>query len=123
VEGNQQLIERLVANLIDNAIHHNRAGGWVAVTTVIEAGEAILTVANSGLVIPPEEIERLLRPFHRLGADRVGHGDGHGLGLSIINAIATAHGATLTIHSQPEGGLQAEVRFTVPFGRLIKDAG
>jgi signal transduction histidine kinase len=109
--GDPRLIERLVANLLDNAIRHNTAGGWVAVTTAAAAGEAVLTVANSGPAIAPEEIERLLRPFHRLGADRVGHGDGHGLGLSIVAAIATAHGATLSVHPQADGGLRAEVRF------------
>jgi signal transduction histidine kinase len=109
--GDPRLIDHLVANLLDNAIHHNTAGGWVAVTTVAEAGAAVLTVANSGPVIAAEEVERLLRPFQRLGADRTGHGDGHGLGLSIVAAIATAHGATLTVRPRPEGGLRAEVSF------------
>jgi signal transduction histidine kinase len=109
--GDPRLIERLVANLLDNAIRHNTAGGWVAVTTAAEAEEAVLTVANSGPAIAPEEVERLLRPFHRLGAERVGHGDGHGLGLSIVAAIATAHGATLSVQPQADGGLRAEVRF------------
>jgi signal transduction histidine kinase len=109
--GDPRLIERLVANLLDNAIHHNVANGWVAVTTATQAAEAVLTVANSGPVIAAEEVERLLRPFNRLGANRLGHGDGHGLGLSIVAAIATAHGATLSVHPQPGGGLRAEVRF------------
>jgi len=111
--GDPRLIERLVANLIDNAVRHNTAGGWVAVTTAVEAGEAVLAVANSGPVIAPEEVERLLRPFRRLGADRIGQGDGQGLGLSIVAAIATAHGARLSVDPQPEGGLRAEVRFKV----------
>ena len=109
--GDPRLIERLVANLLDNAIRHNGADGWVAVTTATEAGAAVLTVANSGPVIAPEEVERLLQPFRRLGADRVGRRDGHGLGLSIVAAVATAHGATLRVHAQPDGGLRAEVRF------------
>jgi signal transduction histidine kinase len=109
--GDPRLIERLVANLLDNAVRHNTAGGWVEVATATEAGQAVLTVANSGPVIAAEEVERLLRPFHRLGADRVGHGDGLGLGLSIVAAIATAHGATLSVRPQAEGGLRAEVRF------------
>ncbi|MGA2455691.1 MAG: ATP-binding protein [Solirubrobacteraceae bacterium] len=71
----------------------------------------MLTVANSGPVIAADEVERLLRPFHRLGGERVRHGDGHGLGLSIVAAIATAHGARLSVTPQPEGGLRVEVRF------------
>jgi signal transduction histidine kinase len=109
--GDPRLVERLVANLLDNAVRHNTPGGWIAVTTASEGGEAILTVANSGPVIAPEEVEQLLRPFHRLGADRIGHGDGVGLGLSIVAAIATAHGATLSVRPQADGGLRAEVRF------------
>ena len=109
--GDPRLIERLVANLLDNAIHHNTAQGWIAVTTAVNAGQAVLSVANSGAVIAPEKIERLVRPFHRLGVDRTGHGDRHGLGLSIVTAIATAHGATVSVHPQPAGGLWAEVRF------------
>jgi len=109
--GDPRLIERLVANLIDNAIHHNTAHGWVAVTTAVEAEQAVLTVSNSGPVIAPEDVDRLLRPFQRLGPDRIGHGEGLGLGLSIVSAIASAHGASLAAHAQPAGGLQAEVRF------------
>jgi signal transduction histidine kinase len=109
--GDPRLIERLVANLLDNAIRHNTSGGWIAVTTSIEAEEAVLTVTNSGAVVAAEDVERLLRPFHRLGPDRVGHGDGHGLGLSIVVAIATAHAATLEVKPQDEGGLRVELRF------------
>lgn len=109
--GDRRLIERLIANLLDNAIHHNSPNGWVTVATTVGAGEAILTISNSGPVIAPEEVSSLIRPFQRLGTDRTGHGDGHGLGLSIVDAIATAHGATLSVHPHAAGGLQAEVRF------------
>jgi signal transduction histidine kinase len=109
--GDTRLVERLVANLLDNAIQHNTAGGWVKVTTAPAGTEAVLTVANGGPVIAAADVERLVRPFQRLGAARVGHGDGHGLGLSIVAAIATAHGASLSVTAQPQGGLQAEVRF------------
>ena len=75
VEGNRRLIEQLVANLLDNAIDHNVAGGCVDVTTTTREGQAILSVANDGLVIPAEELDRLQQPFQRLGAERTGHGD------------------------------------------------
>jgi signal transduction histidine kinase len=114
--GDPRLVERLVANLVDNAIVHNTAGGWVTATSTLEGGQAIVRVCNSGPTIAPEELEQLTRPFHRLGTARTGHGDdrGHGLGLSIIAAIATAHGATLDFQAQPAGGLQVEVRFPGP---------
>jgi signal transduction histidine kinase len=111
ITGDRRLIERLVANLIDNAIQHNGQDGWVTVATVLEAEEAVLTVSNSGPVIASGEIASLVRPFQRLGADRTAHDGGHGLGLSIVEAIAIAHGAELAVHAQPAGGLRVEVRF------------
>jgi signal transduction histidine kinase len=108
--GDPRLLERLVANLVDNAIEHNSHGGSIAVATGLDAGEAHVTVTNSGPVIATDEVERLLRPFQRLGAARVGHGAGHGLGLSIVAAIATAHGASVSVVPRPGGGLRAEVR-------------
>jgi signal transduction histidine kinase len=111
IDGDRRLVERLIANLLDNAIHHNRPHGWVTVASSSEVGEAVLTIANSGPVIAPDELASLVRPFQRLGTDRTGHDGGHGLGLSIVDAIATAHGATLAVHAQPTGGLRLEVRF------------
>jgi len=114
IVGDRRLVERLIANLIDNAIRHNSQHGWLTVASSLEAGEALLTVANSGPVIPPEELGVLARPFQRLGPDRVSQDAGHGLGLSIVDAIATAHGASLAVHAQPAGGLRVEVRFKGP---------
>jgi signal transduction histidine kinase len=114
VEGNPQLVERLVANLIDNAIAHNLAGGRIDVTTASTAGQAVLSVANDGPVIALDELDRLQQPFQRLGTARTSHGDGHGLGLSIVHAIATAHGATLAVHPEPAGGLHVTIRFPNP---------
>jgi signal transduction histidine kinase len=115
--GDPRLAERMVANLIDNALHHNLAGGWVEVTATTRAGHAILTVANTGPEIPATEAGRLLRPFQRLGTDRTGHGRGLGLGLSIVQAIADTHGATLTVTPRPGGGLRVEVAFPDPAAR------
>jgi len=109
--GDRRLIERLIANLLENAIHHNSPRGWVTVATALDAGSAVLSISNSGPVIEPEELSSLMRPFQRLGTERTGHGEGHGLGLSIVSAIATAHGATLAVQPQAAGGLRVEVRF------------
>jgi len=105
------LIERLVANLLDNAVQHNIPAGTIELTTGTRDGRAVLSVANSGPAIPPAQIDQLFQPFQRLGAIRTNHSSGHGLGLSIVRAIATAHGATLTAHARPEGGLHIEVTF------------
>jgi signal transduction histidine kinase len=115
--GDPRLAERLVANLLDNALRYNQPHGRIDVTTTAKAGQAVLSVANSGPPIPPEEIERLFRPFQRLGADRTDQSDGLGLGLSIVHAIAAAHDATLTAHAQPGGGLDIEVGFPSSNGR------
>jgi signal transduction histidine kinase len=100
-----------VANLLDNALLHNVAGGWVEVETGIRAGRGVISISNGGPAILPEEVKRLFQPFQRIAPDRAGHSDGHGLGLSIVRAIATAHGATLTVRARREGGLAVEVSF------------
>jgi len=111
VLGDPDLIERLAVNLIDNAVRHNTAGGTVQLTTGQQDGRAVISVANTGPVIPPAEVTRLFRPFERLATPRASNGNGHGLGLSIIAAIADAHDATITAHAQPEGGLRIRVSF------------
>jgi signal transduction histidine kinase len=115
VSGDPSLAERLIANLVDNALRHNVEGGRVYVATETQAGCAVLVAVNSGPVIPPQDIERLFEPFWRAGADRTRSRDGHGLGLSIVRAVAEAHGATVVITSQPEGGLGVEVNFPAPY--------
>jgi signal transduction histidine kinase len=109
--GDPRLAERLIANLVDNALRHNAPGGYVEVVTGTRDSHAVLSVTNTGPMVPASAVDRILQPFQRLGTDRTGHGDGLGLGLSIVQAIAQAHGATLTIRPQPSGGLQAEVSF------------
>jgi signal transduction histidine kinase len=112
--GDPSLAESLVANLVDNAIQHNRDGGRVEISTAITGGLAIVSVSNTGTLIPPDEVGRLFQPFQRLGAERIRHGGGHGLGLAIVRAIAGVHGATLTANARPEGGLDIEVSFPPP---------
>ncbi|MEU4447173.1 ATP-binding protein [Actinosynnema sp. NPDC050801] len=108
VVGDPVLLERLVRNLVDNAIRHNRRDGWVDVS----AGPGALVVANTGPKIEPYEVEGLFRPFRRLDRVATTTGDrGLGLGLSIVRAIATAHGATVTATPGADGGLAVAVRF------------
>ena len=111
VSGEASLVESLVANLLDNAIRHNVPGGAVDISTATTSLGARLSIGNTGPSIPPDELERLFRPFQRLGRPRVGLGDGHGLGLTIVQAIASAHGADLTARPRPRGGLDVEVVF------------
>jgi signal transduction histidine kinase len=112
--GDPSLVESLVANLVDNALRHNTTGGWVEISTTTRLGWATISVSNTGGVIPPDEVDRLFQPLQRLGDERIRLTDGHGLGLAIVRAIATAHGATLTARSRPEGGLNTEVSFPAP---------
>jgi len=110
--GDPRLLERLVANLLDNAIRHNIPQGHVEVTTGIRHQRAFLIVANSGPTIPPEDVPRLLQPFQRRHGARTTHGSGNGLGLAIVDAIAAAHRATLSAEPHPGGGLTVEVSFS-----------
>lgn len=112
-QGDPGLIEILVTNLVDNAVRHNVPDGRVAVSTSTVDGRATLTVTNTGPVVPPDEVERLFEPFQRLGGARLRHADGHGLGLAIVRAIATAHGATVTASPNPDGGLTVTVVFPI----------
>jgi two-component system, OmpR family, sensor histidine kinase VanS len=105
LEGDRPLIERLVANLLENAVRHNEPGGRVEVTT----RRGLVRVANTGPAIAAEDVRRLAEPFERLHRDC--DGPGAGLGLSIVHAVAEAHAAQLTLRPRAGGGLVAEVAF------------
>lgn len=108
--GDPALVERLVANLVDNAMRYNVPGGSVEVATGSRDGQAMISVSNTGPVVPPEQVTRLLEPFQRL--DRSARDDGHhGLGLSIAHAIALAHDGTLSALPRPGGGLVVRAAF------------
>ena len=111
ISGDRRLAERLVSNLVENAIHYNVAHGEVHVRVRTRAGQAELEVANTGPVVAAEDIERLLQPFQRLTPDRTSLREGLGLGLAIVAAIAAAHHAVLDVQAREHGGLQIEVRF------------
>ncbi|MFC3493452.1 sensor histidine kinase [Glycomyces rhizosphaerae] len=111
--GEPVLLERLVQNLVENAIRYNTPeNGWVRVTTRMGGdGSAVLEVSNSGPVVPAFEVESLFEPFRRLGTARLATASkGAGLGLSIVRAVAKAHGGEAAAKALPEGGLLVTVR-------------
>jgi signal transduction histidine kinase len=109
VEGNAALLGRMVDNVIDNAIGHNRDGGWIRVATGDDGRVARLVVETGGDVLDQRQVAELAQPFRRLGADRTGSESGAGLGLSIVAAVAAAHGGTLDLRARPEGGLRVAI--------------
>jgi signal transduction histidine kinase len=102
--GNRLLLERLVGNLVDNAVRHNIRSGWISIRTGTGGSQARFEIANSGPVIPQELVPALFEPFRRVEV-RTGVHDGTGLGLAIVRSIGTAHGARVEAHSLPAGGL------------------
>ena len=109
--GDPRLVERLAANLVSNAVRHNHPGGRLSVSTRTAAGRAILTVTNTGPALSPDDLGRLFEPFQRLDGARTSRGDGLGLGLSIVKAIADAHAATIATSLPADGGLSVQVSF------------
>src|SRR5215469_15107275 len=111
--GDVKLLERMVWNLVDNAVRHNEPGGWIRVTTgVVSAStgpeQAFLRIANSGAAVPAESVAAIFEPFRRL-AGRTGSQDGVGLGLSIVRSVSTAHDARLDARPMDGGGLEVFV--------------
>ncbi|MFC5829560.1 sensor histidine kinase [Nonomuraea insulae] len=111
--GEAVLVERLVQNLLENAIRHNHPKGEVWVTTRQRTDQVELVVANTGLQVPSYEIETIFQPFRRLHGDRLRSDRGSGLGLSIVRVIAEAHGGTVTARPREEGGLTITVELPV----------
>jgi signal transduction histidine kinase len=109
------LLERLVENLADNGIRHNRPGGWLAILTASHGDTVTLIAESSGSQITAEQAASLFEPFRRLHADRVGSARGSGLGLSIVRAVARAHAGEATASPVAGGGLRVTV--TLPAAR------
>ncbi|QUQ63726.1 sensor histidine kinase [Kutzneria sp. CA-103260] len=106
VLGDSVLLERMIGNLVHNAVKYNLPNGWVRVEL---ADRPSITVANGGEVIPAAVAPTLFEPFRRMAGERSAKQGGSGLGLSIVRAIATAHGGTATARANPDGGLTVEV--------------
>jgi len=108
VHGEPHLLERMVANLIDNGIRHNTPGGYVDISTYTDGETAHLVVRNGGAVIDPAAAQELTEPFRRLNRSA----RGFGLGLSIVQSVAQAHHGRVELVAPPDGGL--EVHVTLP---------
>jgi signal transduction histidine kinase len=113
--GDRVLLERMIANLVENAVRHNNTGGWIGIRTIQQPGSAVFEIANTGASVPAEQISTLFEPFAR-ARQRLNHSDGVGLGLSIANAIARAHDATITARPRPGGGLEMSVAIPTSLG-------
>jgi len=121
IAGDPVLVERLVANLVDNAVRYNVDPGHVWIDTRTASGESLLTVANTGPVIGQADAERIFEPFQRL-SDRTSH-DGSGLGLTLVRSIAAIHKGTATARPRPDGGLTVTVAIPSAPGRTEGAAG
>jgi signal transduction histidine kinase len=111
--GDRVLLERMIANLVENAVRHNNPGGWIGIRTLLQADSAVFEIANTGPSIPAGHIPTLFEPFAR-EQQRLNSSDGVGLGLSIASAIARVHNARITARPRSGGGLEMSV--TIPTG-------
>ena len=116
VTGSAALLTRMVENVVENAVRHNAEGGWLTVASRTVAGRASVMVENGGPVLDQEQVSELSQPFRRIGADRTGSDEGSGLGLSIVAAIAEAHGGSLALRARPEGGLRVSIELPAAAG-------
>ncbi|MEO3808656.1 HAMP domain-containing sensor histidine kinase [Sphaerisporangium sp. B11E5] len=112
--GDPRLAERLITNLIDNALRHNHPHGTLEIVTTMDGRSPVIRVTNTGPKIPESDLNRLFKPFQRLGCERTSRVEGLGLGLSIVQAIAEAHHATIDARPRPAGGLSVQVTFPAP---------
>jgi signal transduction histidine kinase len=118
VTGSDTLLARMVDNVIENSVRHNQARGFITVELEPVGETARLVVETGGPVLDQKRTQQLAQPFRRIGAERTGSQNGHGLGLSIVATVAAAHGGTLELHARPQGGLRVQI--TLPAARITE---
>ncbi len=110
VTGSATLLARMIDNVIENAVRHNHPGGAVELTLAPVDGQLVrIIVDSSGPMLDQTAVARLAQPFKRLSQERTGSQNGHGLGLSIVAAVAAAHEGNLELHPRTEGGLRVQI--------------
>ena len=109
VAGSDTLLARMVENVIENSVRHNQPHGFIDVACDAQRGTARLIVESGGAALDEQGVAQLAQPFRRLGAERTGSQNGHGLGLSIVAAVADAHGGALELRARPQGGLRVQI--------------
>ncbi len=121
--GSSTLVGRMVENVIENAVHHTQPGGSIEITLAPMGGQqARVVVDSSGPELDESAVAQLAQPFKRLHQDRTGSQNGHGLGLSIVAAVAAAHGGRLDLHARTEGGLRVQIMLPTAAIAPLEDA-
>ncbi len=121
VRGSETLLARMLSNVIENAVRYNQPHGSIRVVLARDRENARLVIDSAGVVLDDGAVAQLTQPFRRLGQERTRQQNGHGLGLSIVAAVAQAHGGTLTLHALVKGGLR--VQLTLPAATLAPVSG
>jgi signal transduction histidine kinase len=99
IRGDLQRLQRMIANLLDNAVKYTPRGGTIRLSADLTNSQVVLAVANTGEGILPEKLPHLFQRFYRADASR--SQTGHGLGLSLAQAIVHAHGGQISVRSIP----------------------
>jgi signal transduction histidine kinase len=110
VSGSSTLLMRMIDNVIENAVRHTEHRGSVKITLAPVEGHLVrMTVESSGQSLDRDAVAQLAQPFKRLSQDRTESMNGHGLGLSIVAAVAAAHAGSLELYPRAEGGLRVQI--------------
>ncbi len=113
VAGSETLLARMVENVIENSVRHNQPHGFINIACENIGGAGRLVVESGGPVLDEHSVAQLAQPFRRLGVERTGSQNGHGLGLSIVAAVADAHDGALELHARPQGGLRVQTHLAI----------
>lgn len=113
IKGNNLLLERLIMNVLDNAVKYTSAGGEVKVSLRKDNDHALMEIRDSGIGIPKESLPHIFDRFYRVDKSRADRSRGSGLGLSIVRQVAALHWAEVDVSSETDKGTRVIVRFPI----------